>query len=73
MEIYRVTYEYPFSGDVFDSRWFSNEADAMKYARQSAKELEEVAEHSSEIVVAAYTDDADGEFMYHHGIETFRL
>lgn len=73
MTIYRVTYEYPFSGDVFDSRYFSNESDALNYARQSARELEEVAETSSEIVVAAYRDDAYGEFIFDHEIETFQL
>ena len=65
MNIYRVSTEFGFEGAGIDSALFSNESNALKYAKKLTDERRGIEDYYMCCVsVDKLTDDENGEFQF---------
>lgn len=73
MEIYRVTIETPYSGEVLESHFFATKEAATAFAETLKEDMDGEFDTLHEIVVTAYAPDGTGEFSYDHEIATYDI
>lgn len=63
MEIFRITIESPFTGQIYESHFFDTEENAFKCMKRLKAGLED-EDSQKEVLGACYTPDSDGEFSF---------